>query len=96
MIIAVANAADLIVLFAFILHLLFLSEFLRGLSRASVLGPFAPLHWVITIPSPTGHDGGVFFDSSAGTVVDQAARKATRTRIAIRSCCQPVPPVNAF
>jgi hypothetical protein len=60
MIIAVANAADLIVLFAFILHLLFLSEFLRGLSRASVLGPFAPLHLVIAIPSPTGHDGGVF------------------------------------
>ena len=35
-------------------------------------------------------------EDSAGTVVDQAARKAARTRIAILSCCQPVPPVNAF
>ena len=57
----VTNAADLMLLFAFMMHLLFLCWILRGYFFASLSEPCEPLRWVITIPSLTGHDEGVIF-----------------------------------
>jgi hypothetical protein len=66
MIMTVANAADLMLLFAFMMHLLFLCRILRGHFFSFVSEPFEPLRWVIAIPSLTGHDDGVVFVQLCG------------------------------